>query len=178
MEPEPWFLKQRSFSEDELMLNAEGQVTGATIEALVEKLTLHEKSPGMSPIDAVGGYELENSQWNVDLIFTRAFFYNFRLFTTPSVFLDLLIQRFGLKPPAEVPLNPQDLALWTNRVLLPVRLRVYNVIKSWLETYFSFDHDACIEKTLIDFTAGPMSEAMPGPAKRMMELIRKRVSFD
>lgn len=46
MEPEPWFLKQRQFSEDELMVNADGQVTGATIEALVEKLTLHEKSPG------------------------------------------------------------------------------------------------------------------------------------
>jgi hypothetical protein len=34
------------FSENEMMFNAEGEVTGATIEALVRKLTLHEKSPG------------------------------------------------------------------------------------------------------------------------------------
>lgn len=45
---DPWFLKQRAFSEDEMMYNADGQVTGATIEALVEKLTQHEKSPGKS----------------------------------------------------------------------------------------------------------------------------------
>jgi hypothetical protein len=29
-----------------MILNADGQLTGATIETLVEKLTLHEKSPG------------------------------------------------------------------------------------------------------------------------------------
>lgn len=29
-----------------MMLNNDGQVTGATVEALVEKLTQHEKSPG------------------------------------------------------------------------------------------------------------------------------------
>ena len=45
-EHEPWFLRQREFSEDEIMYNNEGQVTGATVEALVDKLTQHEKSPG------------------------------------------------------------------------------------------------------------------------------------
>lgn len=29
-----------------MIFNAEGEVTGATVEALVRKLTLHEKSPG------------------------------------------------------------------------------------------------------------------------------------
>lgn len=29
-----------------MIYNADGEVTGATIEALVQKLTLHEKSPG------------------------------------------------------------------------------------------------------------------------------------
>lgn len=29
-----------------MILNADGEVTGGTIEALVRKLTLHEKSPG------------------------------------------------------------------------------------------------------------------------------------
>lgn len=29
-----------------MIYNADGEVTGATIEALVRKLTLHEKSPG------------------------------------------------------------------------------------------------------------------------------------
>lgn len=29
-----------------MTFNAEGEVTGSTVEALVRKLTLHEKSPG------------------------------------------------------------------------------------------------------------------------------------
>ncbi|ORZ02341.1 ras guanine nucleotide exchange factor domain-containing protein [Syncephalastrum racemosum] len=147
---DPWFLKQRAFSEDEMMYNAEGQVTGATIEALVEKLTQHEKSP--------------------ELLFTRAFFYNFRLFTTPTTFVQLLINRFSICPPEQ--LSQEDMLAWTNRVLLPVRLRVYNVTKTWLEMYFSYEHDACTESMLVDFATGAMSQAMPGPAKRMLDLIR------
>ncbi|CEP11329.1 hypothetical protein [Parasitella parasitica] len=153
-EPEYDFLKQYTFTEDEMIFNADGEVTGATIEALVQKLTLHEKSP--------------------DLIFTRAFFYNFRLFTKPADFVRLLKDRFALKPPTEpAPLPDDQLTLWTNRVLIPVRLRVYNVIKTWLETYFSFEQDASVEQSLVDFASNEMSKAMPGPAKRMLELITR-----
>ncbi|CDH51824.1 ras guanine-nucleotide exchange protein [Lichtheimia corymbifera JMRC:FSU:9682] len=155
-EHEPWFLRQREFSEDEIMYNNEGQVTGATVEALVDKLTQHEKSP--------------------ELLFMRAFFYNFRQFTDPITFLDLLIKRFHLQPPSGdgAPLTPDDMALWTNRVLLPVRLRVYNVIKTWLESFFYYETDGPTEKTLVNFITGPMMQAMTSPAKRMMDLVRKR----
>ncbi|KAI8384366.1 uncharacterized protein BYT42DRAFT_562259 [Radiomyces spectabilis] len=156
-EPEPWFLKERAFSEDEMMYNGEGQVTGATLEALIIKLTSHEKSP--------------------DLIFTRAFFYNFRLFTDPSTLLQLLIDRFRLSPPVEPELTTEESKLWTQRVLLPVRLRVCNVLKMWLEVYFSFEQDAHIEQTLIHFAANEMAQAMPGPSKRMLELIRRTFSL-
>ena len=112
----------------------------------------------------------------IELMFTRAFFYNFRLFTTPVKFLELLIKRFELQPPNDPQLNPEELSAWTSRVLIPVRLRVYNVIKTWLETYFCYEPDACTENALVEFTAGHMMQAMPGPAKRMMDLIRKRVN--
>lgn len=108
------------------------------------------------------------------MIFTRAFFYNFRLFTNPSEFVRLLISRFSLAPPKDI-LEDQFI-LWTNRVLIPVRLRVYNVIKTWLEIYFSFEQDSIVEKTLMSFAANEMSKAMPGPAKRMVELIKRTVS--
>ncbi|KAI9322293.1 ras guanine nucleotide exchange factor domain-containing protein [Dichotomocladium elegans] len=152
---EPWFLKQRAFTDDEIMLNSEGQVTGATVEALIERLTQHEKS--------------------TELLFLRAFFYNFRLFTTPPVVLDLLIKRFNLQPPTtEPPLSQDELGLWTNRVLLPVRLRVYNVIKTWLESFFYYESDHAIEPMLVEFVTGPMTHAMATPSKRMMDLVRKR----
>lgn len=109
----------------------------------------------------------------------RAFFYNFRQFTDPITFLDLLIKRFHLQPPTGggAPLTPDDMALWTNRVLLPVRLRVYNVIKTWLESFFYYETDGPTEKTLVNFVTGPMMQAMASPAKRMMDLVRKRVSI-
>lgn len=56
-------------------------------------------------------------------------------------------------------------------------MRVYNVIKTWLETYFSFEQDASVEQALVDFASNEMSGAMPGPAKRMTELITRTVSF-
>ncbi|KAI8331211.1 hypothetical protein BC941DRAFT_439311 [Chlamydoabsidia padenii] len=152
MENEPFFLKQRQFSDDEVILNADGQLTGATIEILVEKLTLHEKSP--------------------DLVFTRAFFYNFRLFTSPSAFIDLLIQRFRLSPPSDPVLSDDDLNLWKSRVLVPIRLRVYNVIKIWMETYYRYEQDD-VESQLLKFANEDMEKAMPGPAKRMVDLIKK-----
>ena len=112
------------------------------------------------------------------MIFTRAFFYNFRLFTNPADFIRLLKDRFTLKPPTEpAPLPDDQLTFWTNRVLIPIRLRVYNVIKTWLETYFSFEQDSSVEQSLVDFASNEMSKAMPGPAKRMTELITRTVSF-
>jgi len=52
------------------------------------------------------------------------------------------------------------------------------VIKTWLETYFSFEQDASVEQSLVDFASHEMSKAMPGPAKRMLELITRTVSCD
>jgi hypothetical protein len=110
----------------------------------------------------------------IDLVFIRAFFYNFRLFTTPSVFVDLLIQRFRLLPPSDPLLSEEELTLWKNRVLVPVRLRVYNVIKTWLETYYRYEQDD-VESQLMVFATQDMQEAMPGPAKRMVNLIQRTV---
>lgn len=111
----------------------------------------------------------------LDLIFTRAFFYNFRIFTNPTDFVQLLITRFCLSPPADI--KEEELVIWTNRVLIPIRLRVYNVIKTWLETYFNYEQDASIEKVITDFANIEMSNAMPGPAKRMVDLITRTVSL-
>lgn len=110
----------------------------------------------------------------VDLLFIRAFFYNFRLFTNPEELVRLLIQRFHLQPPES--LSEEELAIWTSRVLIPVRLRVYNVIKTWLESYFDYSRDAAVQKELLEFTERDMSQVMPSPAKRMANIIHKAVS--
>lgn len=158
-----------------MMLNNDGQVTGATVEALVEKLTQHEKSPGRRIITCYATNICLLLSFLLELLFLRAFFYNFRLFTTPTIFLELLIKRFDIQPPSPS-LSQDEWKLWTNHVLIPVRLRVYNVIKTWLETFFSYDTDACIEQPLIEFVTGSLMQVMAAPGKRMMELVRKCVS--
>jgi hypothetical protein len=39
-------MKQYIFTEEEMIFNNEGEVTGATVEALIRNLTLHEKQAG------------------------------------------------------------------------------------------------------------------------------------
>jgi len=58
----------------ELMFNAEGQVTGGSLAALVERLTTHESTP--------------------DATFVSTFYLTFRLFCTPIQFAEALIDRF------------------------------------------------------------------------------------
>lgn len=106
----------------------------------------------------------------------RAFFYTFRLFSSPVEFLDLLIDRYHLTAPAN--LSKVQAILWSNRVLTPIRFRVYHAIKTWLEVYFDRDQDFCIKDKLVDFVSDVMSKVMPGPAKRLTELIAKTVRGD
>ncbi|CAO3613766.1 unnamed protein product [Cunninghamella blakesleeana] len=150
---EPWFLKQRVFSEDEIIYNADGLITGASIEALIENFTLHKKAP--------------------DHIFTRAFLSNFRLFITPTKFVDLLIQRYHLAPPSEPELCDEDLDLWRTNVLALVRVRVFNLIKIWLEKYFHPEQDDVVESQLYTFATEDVQQCSPEFAPRLIKLIRQ-----
>ncbi|KAK0639138.1 ras guanine nucleotide exchange factor domain-containing protein [Cercophora newfieldiana] len=58
----------------ELMFNKEGQVTGGTLAALVERLTTHEATP--------------------DALFVSTFYLTFRLFCSPVQLAEALIDRF------------------------------------------------------------------------------------
>ncbi|KIW05407.1 uncharacterized protein PV09_03920 [Verruconis gallopava] len=121
----------------ELVYNKEGQITGGSLPALVEKLTTHDTTP--------------------DAVFTTTFYLTFRLFTTPYEFARCLIDRFeyiGSSPVAGV----------------PVRLRVYNVFKGWLESHWQCDTDAEALGLINDFARGPLVAALPAAGKRLAEL--------
>ncbi|KAK2071322.1 hypothetical protein P8C59_005757 [Phyllachora maydis] len=64
---------ERTFAH-ELVFNKEGQVTGGSLAALVERLTIHESTP--------------------DAVFVTTFYLTFRLFCTPREFTEALIDRF------------------------------------------------------------------------------------
>lgn len=66
-------LLEKTFAH-ELMFNKEGQVTGGSLAALVERLTTHESTP--------------------DAMFVSTFYLTFRLFCTPIALAEALIYRF------------------------------------------------------------------------------------
>ncbi|XP_049849437.1 ras guanine nucleotide exchange factor A-like [Schistocerca gregaria] len=127
--------------------------------AVLEKLIL-----GLTP----EGYS------DPDFIFT--FLINMPSFTTPSRVLSLLKLRWNIPFPDHPPLSadgktPIDFETFQKKKLFPIRLRIFNVLKLWLE-----DHQKLVDeetKSLIkEFVSETMSKDLPGPAALLMRVIQ------
>ena len=124
----------------ELTYNKEGQITGGSLPALIERLTTHDSTP--------------------EAMFVTTFFLTFRLFTTPTEFSQLLIERFEYVSDSKVRAKP-------------VQLRVYNVFKGWLESHWQSDTDLEALSTILRFATGKLRAALPTAGRRLAELIAK-----
>jgi hypothetical protein len=124
----------------ELLYNNNGQISGGSLPALVEQLTLHDSTP--------------------DTGFVTAFYLTFRLFTTPVELSQSLISRF-------------DLIGDSQTVGIPVRLRVYNVFKGWLESHWVVESDSAALGIIFTFATGKLRAALPAAGKRLAELTSK-----
>ncbi|KAH8821255.1 ras guanine-nucleotide exchange protein-like protein [Xylogone sp. PMI_703] len=124
----------------ELMHNKDGQVTGGTLAALVEKLTTHDSTP--------------------DAMFVTTFHLTFRLFVSPVDLAKALIERF-------------DYVAESPHIASPVRLRVYNVFKVWMESHWhdASDHDALA--IIESFAEAKLKPVLPAAAQRLQELSQK-----
>ncbi|KAH6875505.1 ras guanine-nucleotide exchange protein Cdc25p [Alternaria rosae] len=95
-----------------------------------------------------------------DVVFVNAFYLTFRLFTTPLDLAQCLIDRF-------------DYIGNSQTVGVPVRLRVYNVFKGWLESHWCGESDAVALGVILAFATGKLRAAMPAAGKRLAELTSK-----
>ncbi|KAF1839188.1 ras guanine-nucleotide exchange protein Cdc25p [Decorospora gaudefroyi] len=95
-----------------------------------------------------------------DAVFVTAFYLTFRLFTTPVELAQCLIDRF-------------DYIGKSQTVGVPVRLRVYNVFKGWLESHWSGESDSVALGVILAFATGKLRSAMPAAGKRLAELTSK-----
>lgn len=136
-------LLEKTFAH-ELMFNKEGQVTGGSLPALVERLTTHESTP--------------------DATFVSTFYLTFRLFCTPIKLTEALMERFDYV--GEFP-----------HMAGPVRLRVYNAFKGWLESHWRDQSDRDALKLIIPFAELKLTSVLPSAGRRLLELA-KRVSGD
>ncbi|KAL0934463.1 Ras guanine-nucleotide exchange factor [Colletotrichum truncatum] len=128
----------------ELMFNKEGQVTGGSLPALVERLTTHESTP--------------------DATFVSTFYLTFRLFCSPIKLAETLIDRFHYV--AEAP-----------HMAGPVRLRVYNAFKGWLESHWRDETDREALSLIEPFAEYELGNVLPSAGRRLLELAQ-RVSND
>ncbi|KAF9303287.1 hypothetical protein BGZ74_004053 [Mortierella antarctica] len=157
VEKTPWFLGH-DYSPSDISFNMEGHVKGGTLPALVERLTLHD---------------------GLDSNFVATFLLTYRSFATTGDFFTLLFRRFNIAPPQG--LDAQELAKWTERKLIPIRLRVFNIIKSWLENYYLEDEveDRQILPRIKEFLdSGNMRESMSFAAVQLIRLVEKRETSD
>jgi hypothetical protein len=129
----------------ELLHNKEGQITGGTLPALVERLTTHDSTP--------------------DSIFVSTFYLTFRLFVTPTELAKALVDRF-------------DYVGESPHIASPVRLRVYNIFKGWLESHWRerSDHEAL--SVIEPFAQDKLGKVIPTAGRRLLELAQKVSSTD
>ena len=137
-------LLERTYAH-ELMFNKEGQVTGGTLPALVERLTTHESTP--------------------DAMFVSTFYLTFRLFCTPIKLTEALIERFEYV--GESP-----------HMAGPVRLRVYNAFKGWLESHWREETDRQALELIVPFAESRLGFVLPSAGRRLLELANRVSSSD
>lgn len=137
---------------EDIAYNSEGHLVGATMDVLVEKMTPHDSI--------------------VDPAFSAVFFLTFRLFSSPLALVDGLISRYNLMPPQGI--SNEDLHLWQQKKGIPVRLRVSNFIKLWVELYWRSGVDDVALIPLTNFTREGLAIFFQGPAHRILDLLNMR----
>ncbi|KAF9423163.1 hypothetical protein BGZ94_008390 [Podila epigama] len=148
-----WYLDY-DYQPHEIILNAEGQVKGGTLPALIERLTLHD---------------------GLDSNFIATFLLSYRSFTTTRELFTHLFRRFTIVPP--LGLDAEELEIWTEKKLTPIRLRVFNIIKSWLENYYLEDEadDREALGMIKEFSgSAAMKDTMSFAAVQLIKLVEKR----
>ncbi|KAK9457029.1 ras guanine nucleotide exchange factor domain-containing protein [Dipodascopsis uninucleata] len=152
-----WYLKNEY--EKDLVYDAKGNVKGGTLDALMERLTRHDY---------------------LDTSFNTTFLLTYRSFTTSRIFLDKLVDRFTIQPPEE--LSSDEFDIWVEQKQKPIRLRVFNILKIWLEQYWGdsndeWDEDAQMSRDVLNslaaFTSHLVHQRFPG-ASALSKIILRR----
>ena len=116
----PWFLQMEHENEVHRDFRTNPpQVKSGTLAGLVEQLTRHNGS---------------------DPLFNATFLLTYRSFITAAELFEFLIKRFNTQPGPN--LDREELLLWEEQKQKPVRFRVVNILKTWLEHYWMESTDA------------------------------------
>ena len=95
-----------------------------------------------------------------DVSFVTTFYLTFRLFAAPVDFASALRFRF-------------DYVGENINIAHPVRLRVYNVMKGWMESHWRHDCDDSALPLIVGFARESLAGPLPMASKRILELAEK-----
>lgn len=140
---------QYDYGPGEIVFTIDGNVKGGTLKALVERMTLHDY---------------------LDMNFNSTFLLTYRSFCTSMELLELLEERYNIQPP---PLTKEELEIWITKKQKLIRLRVFNVLKIWLEQYY-YEEDSIILDRLLFFTNTSIKDTLSFSAYQLERLIQKR----
>lgn len=104
--------------------------------------------------------KLTAHQSTPDAMFVSTFYLTFRLFATPLEFAEALAERF-------------EYIGDTPHAAGPVRLRVYNVFKDWLELHWRHDRDNSALEFIITFAKIRLAADLPTAGKHLLDLADK-----
>ncbi|CCO30774.1 Cell division control protein 25 [Rhizoctonia solani AG-1 IB] len=131
----------------------DGNLVGATLDVLVEKMTAPDRTP--------------------DPKFAATFFLSFRLFTTPLELVQVLHKRWDMRPPLEA-YSQEEYNAWCHARLNPVRWRVYNFIKTWLDAHWQHAADSVALAPLQEFVSATASKMHHSIVQRVVDLLTQR----
>ncbi|KAK8854953.1 hypothetical protein IAR55_003693 [Kwoniella newhampshirensis] len=147
----PWYLSD-DFEQGEIIFDDKGGVKGGTLKALVIRLTQHSST---------------------DTPFFQAFLLTFRSFTNGAELFDRLVERYSISAPDGLTyIQAQE---WKVKKQAPIRLRVANALRTWLERHYIEETDAVVLDKIEDFASTTLlangSELM---SKQLLTLVAKR----
>ncbi|KAK2795374.1 hypothetical protein FQN51_000464 [Onygenales sp. PD_10] len=104
--------------------------------------------------------KLTAHQSTPDALFVSTFYLTFRHFATPTDFAEALMDRYDYIG------DSADAAG-------PVRLRVYNIFKGWLESHWRHDRDDVALPSILRFARTKLMITLPSAGKRLLDLAEK-----
>jgi son of sevenless len=138
-------------TEDVIRFSDDGtRVIGGTIEKLIQRLT-YDGFP--------------------DPQFVQSFMMTYRTFLTPRELMTMMELRWNSRPPAD-----KDLEQFCKERMLPIRLRVFHFLKTWIEKSFSeIQGDEVLVEAMREFVKRLERAGMIQPASQLLNALERRL---
>jgi len=130
-------------------------VKGATITALVEQLTRHDR---------------------LNAPFNNTFLLTYQSFTTATELFEMLVNRWAIQPPPGLTQAEHD--IWIERKQGPIRFRIVNVLKAWFDLYWmegSDDATMALIQRVHRFAKDTVSSSGTPGAKQLLTVVDQRL---